>query len=128
MATKKDLDYYLNLNWTYTIEKETDKKQSYYIIRVNELPGACTDAPTIEEGMREIEDVIQAVIELYLKNGEKVPEPINKKKFKGNIAYRTTSERHYYLAKLAHQQHKSLSKTLDMIIDAGLQNFKSRSV
>ena len=95
---------------------------------MNELPGACTDALTIEEGMQEIQDVIQAVIELYLKNGEEAPEPINKEKFKGNIAYRTTSERHYYLAKLAQQQHKSLSKTLDMTIDAGLQNFKSRSV
>ncbi len=126
MATKKDLNYYLNLNWTYTIERETHQEQSYYIIRVNELPGACTDAPTIEEGMREIEDVIQATIELYLKNREEIPEPINKEKFKGNISYRTTSKRHYYLAKLAQQQHKSLSKTLDMIIDTGLQNFKSR--
>jgi predicted RNase H-like HicB family nuclease len=65
MVTKKDLNYYLNLNWTYTIERETHKGQSYYIIRVNELPGVCTDAPTVEEGMKEIQDVIQAVIELY---------------------------------------------------------------
>ncbi len=128
MVTKKNLNYYLNLNWTYTIEKENHKGQSYYIIRVNELPGVCTDAQTIEEGMKEIQDVIQAAIELYLKNGEEVPEPINKEKYKGNIAYRTTSERHYYLAKLAQQQHKSLSKTLDMIIDRSLQNFKPRSI
>lgn len=36
MKTKKDLDYYLNLPWTYTIEKELFEGKWYYIIQVNE--------------------------------------------------------------------------------------------
>ena len=48
---KKNLSYYLNLNWSYTIEQETHNRKTYYIIRVNELPGVCTDAETIEEGV-----------------------------------------------------------------------------
>ena len=54
MATKKDFNYYKNLNWSYTIEQETHKGKRYYIIRVNELPGICTDAETVEEGMKEL--------------------------------------------------------------------------
>jgi len=120
---KKNLSYYLNLNWSYTIEQETHNRKTYYIIRVNELPGVCTDAETIEEGMKLINEAIKAAIKLYLKQGTSIPEPINKKKFKGNIAYRTTAERHYLLNKIALQEHKSLSKTLDSLVDRGIEEF-----
>jgi predicted RNase H-like HicB family nuclease len=121
MATKKNVKYYMNLNWSYTIEQETHKGKHYYIIRVNELPGVCTDAETIEEGMKEITDAIEGAVRLYLKNNEPIPEPIKKEHFKGNIAYRTTSERHYHVVKAAKAMHKSVSKTIDDLIDAGLE-------
>lgn len=121
MDTKKDLKYYLGLNWSYTIEQSTLKGKKFFIIRVNELPGVCTDAKTVEEGMKDIQDAIAAAIELYLEQGDPVPEPIKKEEFKGNIAYRTTSERHYFLAKLAQQRHISMNKALDMLFDAGKQ-------
>jgi predicted RNase H-like HicB family nuclease len=124
MATKKDLNYYKNLNWSYTIEQETHKGKRYYIIRVNELPGICTDAETVEEGMEGIKEAIEGAIRLYLKNGEIVPEPIKKEEYKGNIAYRTTSERHYYVAKIAKEMHKSISKTLDELVDTALAKLR----
>ncbi len=75
MITKKNIEYYLNLPWTYTIEQDEEKGRRFYIIRVNELPGICTDAKTIEEGMDNIKEAIEAAVRLYLKNGEEVPEP-----------------------------------------------------
>ena len=86
MATKKDLKYYLNLNWSYSIEQDFYKDKKFYIIRVNELPGVCTDAITIEKGMKNIQDAITATIELYLEQGDPIPEPINKEKFKGKYS------------------------------------------
>lgn len=121
MGINKKIKYYLNLNWSYTVEQETHKGKRYYIIRVNELPGICTDAETLEEGMQNIKEAIEGAVRLYLKNGEVVPEPIKKEEFKGNIAYRTTSKRHYYIAKFAREMHKSISKTLDEIVDTGLE-------
>lgn len=125
MTTKKTLNYYLKLNWSYTIEQDFHKGKKFYIIRVNELPGVCTDANSIEKGMENIQDAIAATIELYLEQGDPIPEPINKEKFKGNIAYRTTSERHYYLAKLAQQKHVSMNKALDMVFDVGIQQLRA---
>jgi len=125
MATKKNLKYYMNLNWSFTIEQETHKGKHYYIIRVNELPGICTDAETVEEGMKEIQDAIEGAIRLYLKNKEPIPEPIRKEQYRGNIAYRTTCERHYHVAKVAKEMHKSISKTLDTLIDTGLEKFRT---
>ncbi|NGX37339.1 MAG: hypothetical protein K1000chlam2_00493 [Chlamydiae bacterium] len=125
MATrKKTLKYYLDLNWSYTIEQEKYRGKTYYIIRVNELPGVCTDADSIAEGMENIKTAIKASIKLYMKHGELVPEPIDKKKFKGNIAYRTSSERHYQLAKIALRKNTSLSKTLDLIVDTGIDRLQ----
>jgi len=124
MDTKKSLKYYLDLKWSYTIEQESDQGKDYYIIRVNELPGVCTDSETIEEGLKEIKEAIRAAIKLYIKNGEKVPVPIKKEDYKGNIAYRTTSERHYSIARAAKEMHKSISKTLDEIIDAGIEKLR----
>jgi len=123
---KKTLNYYINLNWSYTIEQEVYNRKKYYIIRVNELPGVCTDAESIEEGMEEIKKAIKAAIKLYIKQKETIPEPIDKKKYKGNIAYRTSSERHYQLAKLALSESKSLSKTLDQLIDFGIKQTQPR--
>lgn len=124
MDTKKDLKYYLNLNWSYTIEQSIHKREKHFIIRVNELPGVCTDAKTIEKGMKEIQDAIKGAIELHLEQGDPIPEPINKEEFKGKIAYRTTSERHYVLAKLAQQKHISMNKALDMLFDAGIRELQ----
>ena len=89
--TKKDLKYYLKLNWSYTVEVDSHKGKKIYIIRVNELPGVCTDAPTIVKGMKDIQAAIKGAIELYLEQGDPIPEPINKETFNGNISYRTTS-------------------------------------
>ena len=115
----------MNLNWSYTIEQETHKSTHYYIIRVNELPGVCTDAPNIEKGMHDIREAIEGAVRLYLKNKEPIPEPIKKTQFKGQIAYRTTSERHYYVAKAAKAMHKSISKAIDELIDAGLDRLNA---
>ncbi len=122
LKSKKDLNYYLSLPWTYTIEKETHKGSTYYIIRVNELPGICTDSESLDEGMNEIKDLIACAVEIYQEKGEPVPEPVNRDQYKGKILYRTDSERHYMIARTAQTMHKSISKTLDSLVDRGLQS------
>jgi predicted RNase H-like HicB family nuclease len=121
----KNLNYYLNLPWTYTIETETHNELSYYVIYVNELPGICTDSESLDEGMSEIKNLIACAVEIYEEKGEPVPEPINKELFKGKILYRTDSKRHFLIAKAAQRMHKSISKTLDMVIDKGLERLEA---
>jgi len=125
MKTKKYLDYYLNLPWTYTLEKEIFEGKSYYIIQVNELPGICTHAEDLNEGMEGIKEAIECAVEIYQKKGEPVPEPIDKTQYKGRISYRTNSKRHWLIARAAKRCHKSINKTLDDIVDAGLQKYSS---
>lgn len=74
--TKKDLDYYLSLPWTYNIEREINNGCVYYIIRVNELPGICTDSKSLDQGMEDIRGLIACVVEIYKEKGEAIPDPI----------------------------------------------------
>jgi len=123
MATKNkiDLNYYLSLPWSYSIDTDQDNEgKRIYIISVNELPGVCTDAYSIAEGMEFIKEAMLGAFKLYIKQGDEIPEPIDEAEFKGNIAYRTTSKRHYLLAKEAQKRNLSLSKALDELIDEGL--------
>ena len=72
----KDVNYYMRLKWSYTIEQDSHQSKPFFIIRVNELPGVCTDAEDLEEGMKAIKEPMKAAIKLYLRNGEEIPEPI----------------------------------------------------
>jgi predicted RNase H-like HicB family nuclease len=130
MATKNInnvIEHYLNLPWSYTIAQEEDAKEGrYYIIRVNELPGAITDAPTIEEATKAIRQVMVLLFKSYLEAGETIPEPLTKKDYMGSIAYRTSPDRHYFLAKEARKLNLSLSQLLDKFVDTSL-NRDSRS-
>ncbi len=74
---KKNINFYLNLPWTYTIETAHEQEKQFYILHVNELPGICTDEPTAQEAMELIKEPMTAVFRLYLKNDEIIPEPIN---------------------------------------------------
>lgn len=71
----KLLEYYLNLPWTYEVKLETSKSETYYVVRVKELPGCCTDGKTIEEAFKNIKEALEGVLFLYLENCEEIPTP-----------------------------------------------------
>ena len=123
MDTKKNknLKYYLNLPWSYTITTTKEDGETLFIVRVNELPGVCTDAPTIQEAMSLIKEAMTGAFELYMDNGQEIPEPVNPETYKGRIAYRTTSKRHARLAQEALAKNASLSVIIDECIDKQLK-------
>lgn len=118
---KKLIEHYLNLPWTYTIETAHEDGQLYYIVYVNELPGTTTDNTSIEDAMKDIKDIIATVIEMKLEAGDPIPEPVDPEKYKGNIAYRTSSTRHHLLAKEARRKGISLSRIIDQYVDSALR-------
>jgi len=123
----KNLEYYLNLPWTYSIETDVDTKGNrHYVVRVNELPGVCTDAPTIPKAMEEIKEAMLLAFEMYLAAGEEIPQPVDESKFQGNIAYRTTSRRHYIIAKEAEKRGQSLSRVIDDFIDVAAETLRKK--
>ncbi len=117
---KKDLEHYMNLPWTYTIETAQESGSLIYIIRVNKLPGVATDAPTIEEAMRLVREAMRGLFEMYREDGEEIPEPDHILRYKGKITYRTSQERHYLLMREAQKRDQSLSQIIDSLVDNAL--------
>lgn len=115
---KKDLNYYLNLNWTYRIEWSDE--DNCYIISIAELSGCSTDGETIEQAIFMIKDALKSHISCMLEHSDEIPEPPKQEEYKGKISYRTSPKRHYKIAKRAAIENKSISKLIDDLIDKGL--------
>jgi len=115
---KKDLNYYLNLPWTYLFQWSDN--DSCYIASVAELEGLKTDGKTIDEAAFMIRDALIEYIETMLELDKEIPEPPKPEEYKGKIAYRTSPKMHYKIAKRAAIEKKSISKIIDELIDKGL--------
>jgi len=117
----KDLEYYMNLNWTYRFEWSTD--DMCYVASIYELKGCVADGKTILDATREIRDALESYISACLDAGYDIPEPLKKSDYKGQIPYRTTSEKHYRLA----QRAKATGRSINSIIDEATDEYLKES-
>ena len=70
--------------------------------------------------MQALQPALADAIQQRLERGEPVPEPLKPEQCKGKVAYRTTPERHYKLAKEAKRKGLSLSRLIDYCLDKEL--------
>jgi len=116
----KDLEYYLNLPWSYSIEySDVDK---CFLGSIKELEKNMTNGETQEECFFMLKDALKAYILTSLAQNLPINEPIRQNDFKGKIPYRTTSNRHYRLAKKAGETGKSINKLVDEAVEYYLNN------
>lgn len=115
----KNLEYYLNLPWSFII-KWSDEDQCY-VASIAELEGCMSHGDTLEEATFMIKDALDSYITCCLNHGDPIPEPLRASDFKGNISYRTTPEKHFKLVKKAQKKGKSLNKFIDEILDEKLK-------
>lgn len=111
----KNMEYYLNLPWSFTIERRNDDG-IYFFAKVNEL-NCFSDGETIQEAMENIQEALKSHIIACLDAGIEIVEPVKPDDFKGQIAYRTKPEKHYRLAKEAQRRKISINKLIDEAVD-----------
>jgi antitoxin HicB len=116
----KDLNYYLNLPWSYRFEwSEVD---NCYVASIDELKGCMSDGETIEEATAMIKDALKSYIDCSLHHGDQIPEPVKILDFKGKIHFRTTPQKHYMLDKKAKACGDSMNDVINAAIDYYLDN------
>ena len=117
--TKKKLNYYLNLPYSYIIEwSEVDK---CFLGSIAELERNMTCGKTREEVLSNLKEALASYVATSLANKMEIPEPLKIKDFRGNITYRTSRERHYQLAKRAKLYGKSINTFIDEAIGEKLK-------
>lgn len=118
--TKKDLDYYMKLNWSYNFEWSDEDKG--YIASITELKGCISFGEDIEEATKMIKDALKSYISASLQYGDDIAEPLKPIDYKGKISYRTTSDRHYKIAKRANSLGISINSFIDSAVIEKLGN------
>jgi len=117
--TEKNLEYYLNLPYTYIIEwSDVDE---CFLGSVVELERNMTCGQTREEVLVNLKEALVSYITTSLDNNMEIPEPLKIENFKGSITYRTSKERHYKLAKQAKLYGKSINAFIDEAISEKLK-------
>lgn len=73
---KKDLDYYLNLNWTLIEGEDLDfNGQPYHYIEIKEIPSFTFCAKTIQKARQNYKLQLKWALQVMLESGEKIIEP-----------------------------------------------------
>ena len=72
----KDLDYYLNLNWTLIEGEDLDYEGNpYHYIEIKEIPSFVFCAKTIEKARENYKRQLKLTLMVMLENGDRIPEP-----------------------------------------------------
>jgi antitoxin HicB len=117
--TEKNLEYYLNLPYTYIIEwSDVDE---CFLGSIVELERNMTCGQTREEVLANLKEALVSYVTTSLDNNMEIPEPLKIEDFKGSITYRTSRERHYSLAKQAKLYGKSINAFIDEAISEKLK-------
>ena len=73
---KKDLDYYLNLDWTLIEGEDLDfNGKPYHYIEIKEIPSFAFCAKTIELARAYYKKQLRLSLMLMLEDGDEIPEP-----------------------------------------------------
>jgi hypothetical protein len=73
---EKDLDYYLNLDWTLIEGEDLDfNGNPYHYIEIKEIPSFAFCAKTIEQARANYKTQLKLSLILMLEDGEEIIEP-----------------------------------------------------
>ena len=73
---EKDLDYYLNLDWTLVEGEDLDfEGKVYHYIEIKEIPSFVFCAKTIEKARENYKRQLKLTLMVMLESGEHITEP-----------------------------------------------------
>lgn len=106
--TNKDLDYYLELPYKYTLYPA---EEGGYVIEIPDLPGCISQGETAEEALFMIEDAKRGWLEVALDQGISISEPSRlSSDFSGKFNIRVPKSLHKVLAEKAKEENISLNQ------------------
>lgn len=108
MSDIKDIDYYMELDYSIVINKVKEADKPYYYGKIAELDGCHTTADSVEELIKELDEVKKDYIEVKLEYGDPIPEPNDIPS--GRIVLRMPKTLHWRLAGEAKYEGVSLNQ------------------
>jgi antitoxin HicB len=114
---KKNLKYYLNLEYTLRLKKNSDGS---YFGEIEELTGCMTEGDTKEEVLEMLEDARKAWLEVALKRKLPIPEP-EQDDFSGKFNVRLPKFLHRRLVYRAKEENVSLNNLVTTALASAIK-------
>ena len=114
---RRELTFYLSLRYPVTIHTDPD---GGYVAEIEELPGCMTQAETIDEAFRAIEDARQLWIKTAYDDGQDIPVPRDMEEYGGKFLARIPKSLHRDLARAAKHEGVSLNQYVTSLLAAGV--------
>lgn len=117
---KKNLKYYLNINYPMEIQKIKEEEGGGYSATIPQLGkyAFMGDGDTIEEAIESLNEIKKYLFEKYLKEGIPIPEPQEEeeKNYSGKFLLRVPVELHRFLALEAKRNETTLNQYCTYIL------------
>jgi len=114
---RRELEYYLNLRYPVTVHPDPE---GGFVAEIEELPGCMTQAETLDEIFKAIEDARQLWIETAYNEGQDIPLPRDMEKYPGKFLVRIPQWLHRNLARAAKREGISLNQYVTSLLAAGV--------
>jgi len=114
----RDLEFYLSLRYPVTIHTDPD---GGYVAEIEELPGCMTQAETIDEVFKAIEDARQVWVKGTYEMGQDIPLPRDMEEHSGKFMVRIPRSLHRNLVRAAKREGVSLNQYVTSLLAAGVQ-------
>lgn len=114
---RRELEYYLNLRYPVTVHPDPE---SGFVAEIEELPGCMTQAETLDEIFKAIEDARQLWIKTAYNEGQDIPLPRDIEKYPGKFLVRIPRGLHRDLARAAKREGASLNQYVTSLLAAGV--------
>lgn len=114
---KKNLNYYLKLQYTIRMKKNSDGS---YFAEIEELPGCMTEGDTEKEALLMIEDAKKAWLEIALERNQNIPEPASDE-YSGKFNIRLPKFLHRQLANKAKTENVSLNTLISTTLASAVK-------
>jgi len=119
---KKNLSYYLGLNYPKVIRKDTDDDgNEYYEAEIPDLPGCGSWGKTEEEALQRLDEAKKAYLEVSLDKNLPIPEPVSEDEFSGKFLLRIPAKLHMQLTRAARKEDLSLNQYIRIILEKHLE-------
>jgi len=114
---RKEMTFYLNLRYPVTIHSDPE---GGYVAEIEELPGCMTQAETLDEAFRAVEDARQLWIKTAYDEGQDIPLPRDMEKYPGKFLVRIPKKLHHALARAAKSEGVSLNQYVTNLLASGV--------
>ena len=107
---KKNIDYYLDLPYSISIQRREDEDGVCYVGKVLELDGCHSHGATKNEAFANLQEAMAGYLEVKLEYGDFIPEPVKADGFSGKILLRLPKSLHQRLFYEADKEGVSLNQ------------------